>query len=931
MGNILLIGVVSSIPLFSRASLQRMMVTQAMREMQMTEIYPGLVSYKERIVPTKEGTAEEAFLARRDMFFNELPGRYNLPVAVGRERISIDALNMEAEVSLRRGKSTFGCTLAAYSEFEAHVEITKGRMFNTERGEDGVFEVVVSDRTLDVLQLLLNVTYVSTHQQLDNEAIRFRIVGVFANSDELDLYWSTAPASMETTLIAPFQLMYDMFVHTYVPAMGATATWEVNLDCASVDPRDVQRYKNAIAYYKGLLVPTFGSQLSQNLDGILGAYEEKESKLNMTLWVLQVPMFVMLAFFIYMVSGKILSLDKNDISVLKSRGATRWQIVRIYVLQGLLVSVLSVGIGLALGVLICRVIGSANGFLEFVGRKGLTVRMGWDAVAFAGVAILLSMLTMLIPVIQYSKVNIVDLKREAGERKKAVWHRLYLDVLALGVALYGFFSFQQQAAGGDLGMAGSAQAVDPLLFLTSSLFITGLGLVCLRFFPYFIGLCFKICRRFASPSLYASMQSVRRSGGSERFIMIFLMFTLAAGIFNARTALSINSNAEDQMYYANGVDLRVFERWTDNALRNKETNQVTVPATVFYEPDYAKYKLLPEVSAVTKVLMDKTAMLDGREKINLVGIIPEEFGEIVWYRNDLLPLHINHYLNVLAMDTRAILLSSEMKGKYKIGDTLEISTTLVDKNQMSAKGVVYGFFDYWPGLNPQMSASAEADYLKRGGILEKDKTDLPTAYAITNLSMLNTDMTIMPYEVWMSTDEDTGNFLTRFASERRLRFASYYDTKDALLQHKNDPVVQGTNGELTVNFIVMLLVCAIGFLIYWILSMKSRALQFGVFRAMGMSMRGVLAILVHEQILVSGVAILLGAVIGEVASRLFVPIIQIAYSASENAIPLNVVANASDYAQLLVFVGAMMIVCITTLGIISSRIRIAAALKLGED
>jgi hypothetical protein len=45
------------------------------------------------------------------------------------------------------------------------------------------------------------------------------------------------------------------------------------------------------------------------------------------------------------------------------------------------------------------------------------------------------------------------------------------------------------------------QAVDPLLFLSASLFIIGLGLICLRLFPYAVKLFFLLGRRLWSPSM----------------------------------------------------------------------------------------------------------------------------------------------------------------------------------------------------------------------------------------------------------------------------------------------------------------------------------------------------------------------------------------------------------------------------------------------
>ena len=59
-------------------------------------------------------------------------------------------------------------------------------------------------------------------------------------------------------------------------------------------------------------------------------------------------------------------------------------------------------------------------------------------------------------------------------------------------------------------------------------------------------------------------------------------------------------------------------------------------------------------------------------------------------------------------------------------------------------------------------------------------------------------------------------------------------------------MLQGMNGALTLGFIIIMVMCIIGFLIYWILSIKSRTLQFGILRAMGMKFREILMMIVYE-------------------------------------------------------------------------------------
>ena len=154
---------------------------------------------------------------------------------------------------------------------------------------------------------------------------------------------------------------------------------------------------------------------------------------------------------------------------------------------------------------------------------------------------------------------------------------------------------------------------------------------------------------------------------------------------------------------------------------------------------------------------------------------------------------------------------------------------------------------------------------------------------------------------------------------------------EELRKIRNQTMFQGTNGILTMSFIVILILCGAGFLIYWILSIRSRELLFGVFRAMGMSRGAILHMLVNEQIFSSGLAIGLGALIGWIASRCYVPLIQIAYSSDRQTLPLELITKSSDMVRLFVVIGIVFVVCMAILTRIVLSMKITNALKLGED
>ena len=102
----------------------------------------------------------------------------------------------------------------------------------------------------------------------------------------------------------------------------------------------------------------------------------------------------------------------------------------------------------------------------------------------------------------------------------------------------------------------------------------------------------------------------------------------------------------------------------------------------------------------------------------------------------------------------------------------------------------------------------------------------------------------------------------------------------------------------TLSFILSLIVCSVGFLLYWVMTLKQRELQFGIYRAMGMRMREVKAMLLNEQIFLSFLPLLAGAGIGITATAMFVRLISIIYLPQKHNIGVNVYIYQSDMLEL---------------------------------
>jgi putative ABC transport system permease protein len=308
-------------------------------------------------------------------------------------------------------------------------------------------------------------------------------------------------------------------------------------------------------------------------------------------------------------------------------------------------------------------------------------------------------------------------------------------------------------------------------------------------------------------------------------------------------------------------------------------------------------------------------MSDNEVTTSLMAIDTKSFGETVSdFDTTLLPTHLNNYLNAMAGNTDAVLLSSNFQKKMgvKLGDTI----TYTNEDKLEMTGVVYGFVDYFPG------------YVESTHELNSEDTLVTTEnyLVVANLAPIQQTYGVKPYQVWIQTD-GSSQFIYDYANENNIEYSTFEDVSSKLVDVKNDALFQGTNGILTMSFIVILILCCTGFLIYWILSIRQRELLFGVFRAMGMTKKEIVQMLINEQIFSSGLSILIGAGLGVLASKLFVPLVQIFYASTDQAVPLQIVFRAVDMIRLF----SVIAICMIVLGKLISKINISQALKLGED
>ena len=913
IGNILLMSITAANAMYGKAVLQRTLTRNLGETLTEENVHPGTIT-----IQAGSTAARNHLIYQTSGIVDNIPETFGIPEELTVKQIFVGPTAMKTEMDSEESMGTL-IQLGYMSNLEDHIELVAGRLYEKTPDADGVVDIMVSERGMVSLRLVLDqVVTVPRLTDANGEPLRLRVCGVFRNSSDEDAYWVRSPGVYKQECFVPEAVFTQLFSKEF-SEVKMSGRFDVLLDYTAMQAQQASYYLKATGQYSEFFSQLPGHSYEDTFSQVLTDYAQTAPKVEVTLWVLQIPVFMLLAAFIFMVSQKMLEMERDEIAVLKSRGASKKQILLTYLLQSGILAILGVVLGIPAGVFLVQVLGSANAFLEFVQRTALPVRLDGAVFAFTAAAALLAVAAMVLPVFGYAKTTIVDHKQKKHRRSQTpLWQKLCLDLLILVVSLYALYSYNgQKEILAQRVMEG--QPLDPLLYISSSLFMISAGLLVLRILPAITFAVFRLFKKWWSPSLYTAFLQVIRTRRSQNFIVVFLTVTIALGVFNAQAARTINANNEENIRYRIGADIVLQEQWQDNSAQVEKDPQLEL---VYQEPDFAKYEQLRGVASATKVLRVQNAMTRVQggaiRNLQVMGIHTKSFGETAWFRDGLLSNHFYDYLNAMAKNPGAVLLSRNFQTEhgYKLGDTISYATS----DGKSTRGYVCGFVDYWPGFQP-VTYSKDTD-----GVYKQTSQYL----VIANLSQLQADWGLMPYEVWIKAEAST-QFIYDFAEAQDLRFEAFEDADAQTVAMKKDPVIQGTNGILTVGFAVVLLLCCVGFLIYWIVSIRVRQLQFGIYRAMGMTMRELVAMLLCEQVFVSGTSIAAGVGVGLLTSKLYMPLIQMGYAAYDNTLPMQLISKTSDVVQLLAVALSVILVCMAILGWLLSKMKIAQVLKLGED
>ena len=304
-----------------------------------------------------------------------------------------------------------------------------------------------------------------------------------------------------------------------------------------------------------------------------------------------------------------------------------------------------------------------------------------------------------------------------------------------------------------------------------------------------------------------------------------------------------------------------------------------------------------------------------------MAISTKTFGETAQLQDGLNSEHWYYSLNALATEPEGAIISRNLAEKMElsVGDKLiysRYSPVLAAKDQSIGADTVKvsAIVDAFPGYN-RYQEDGEENYM-----------------IICNLAAVTDKFSMTPYSVWVKLNEgDSADFLREMAEEQGISFTSWNSLEENLKESTGSSMIQITNILFQISFLISMIICVTGYLIYWIMSIQSRELLFGIYRAMGMGIKKVYGMVFTEQIICFAGAVTAGGAMGMLASVLFIPLLALVYLPEKHNISITMHFLGMDLLQIAGVLLVAAVICFVVLLRILKNMKIAQALKMGED
>ena len=473
------------------------------------------------------------------------------------------------------------------------------------------------------------------------------VSGIFDKKDFDDDVWYLEEKVLDASTGSSFRTAAFYVSETaYLEAVGpsfsrlsTTYAWLFDVDNDRVTAGNAESVLGSLQEMTAQLSAiTTGHSQKTALVSALREYDRKLFFSKLPMLVVMIFISVVILYYVVTLSALAIEERRNEVALLRSRGATPSQMLAVFALEGLTIVVMAVAAGPLLATAVTSFLGLTPAFSDLTGGERLEVTLSTPAYLMSALGGVLSFVAVMAPAVQASRMNVTRQRQSAARPASTpVFQRYYVDVLLVVVSIYLFRQLGQQGSVVAKEVLGDV-AVDQLLLALPGLMLVAAGMVLLRLFPLAMAAASRGLSRVLPAGLAMGVWQMARNPTHYARLSLLLILTAGLGIFASSFGATLERSFEERILYSTGSDIRVQGIKPTYRTRWDYTQRYGLIRTIPQRNRaiISAYERFTNIDALSPVLRERGSEMGKTfgTSYEMLAIDPETVFDVAWFRDD---------------------------------------------------------------------------------------------------------------------------------------------------------------------------------------------------------------------------------------------------------------------------------------------------------
>ena len=469
----------------------------------------------------------------------------------------------------------------------------------------------------------------------EHNRIDILITGLYERVEPNADHWriqNSAFGSRTNTLkfarfVVPRETILDA-VGVYFPNMGSDYSWWLDVDPSRIKATETGSIRNTIeSTERELKAIVDGFYFVSDLPEVLRAFETDLFFNRLPMLIVLILIVLVVLYYVVILASLLVDTQKNEIALLKTRGATSKQILAVFIIESSVLAVIAASTGPFIAMLGVKFIGVLPMYSELNNGNPLPVGLTFEAFQMAFLGAILGLFALFIPSLRATRLGLLASRvTRTRPARLALIQRYYLDIGFLGLVMFLFWQLTKQGSFVATSLFGET-TVNQIILGVPAMFLIAAGFVLIRIYPPGMNVMGKVLSKrpmslITPPALVLGIWQMARNPAHHSRLSLLLILTAALGVFAASFAATLKQSAIDQAYYRTGADLRLTGINTATGGMSRSVLEAI--------------RKVQDVKSASPIYRESAIISSGIdiERFDLIGLDFETIEDVAWIRDD---------------------------------------------------------------------------------------------------------------------------------------------------------------------------------------------------------------------------------------------------------------------------------------------------------